>query len=509
MLSPEYLSDVPTSMVTLYEQVEQDILSDMARRINEYDYWIPAAEHQATVLEEMGIVREEIIEKLAAKTTLSQTELKNLMKESAWYALESDDSVYARAGLTPSPISASKELQSILSAGYSKTNATFSNLVRTTAVTGSNQFRNALDKAYMQITMGGMDYNTAIRNAIKELSKDGLGAVTYASGKVDSLEVAVRRATITGVNQTALQLQEARAEEMGCDLVEVSAHAGARLEHAMWQGEVYSRSGTSKEYKGLVEATGYGTGAGLGGWNCSHGFSPYFEGSPRTYSKEQLEDYKAKNYTYNGKAMTEYEALQEQRNIERNIRKWKREQVAMEVAGQSIDDTAVKLKAWQAREDDFLKQTGLKRASDRTSVGGYGKSQATKATNAAKRVANGEKSGIIEENIVIPRTLSAAAFRDTVLIPDLGKKVTGKIVEGTEITKVVTFAGKGTNKQIKVAKHLEDQFGVIETEWKKVRGDGYVEYPDGTIKHVELHWFESKDTGRIKMKVKRVFANES
>ncbi len=396
MLSPEYLSDVPTSMVSLYEEVEKDILSDMARKINEYDYWIPAAEHQATVLEEMGIVREEIIEKLAAKTTLSQTELKKLMKESAWYALESDDAVYERAGLSPSPIAASKELQSVLSAGYKKTSALFQNLTNTTAIAGSKQFQNALDKAYMQITMGGMDYNTAIRNAIKELSKDGLGAVTYASGKVDSLEVAVRRATITGVNQTALQLQEARAEEMGCDLVEVSAHAGARLEHAMWQGEVYSRSGISKKYKGLVEATGYGTGAGLGGWNCSHGFSPYFEGSPRAYSKEQLEDYKAKNYTYNGKAMTEYEALQEQRNIERNIRKWKREQVAMEAAGQSIDDTAVKLKAWQAREDDFLKQTGLKKASDRTSVGGYGKSQATKATNAAKKAAlQKEKQDVI------------------------------------------------------------------------------------------------------------------
>lgn len=126
----------------------------------------------------------------------------------------------------------------------------------------------------------------------------------------------------------------------------------------------------------------------------------------------------------------------------------------------------------------------------------------------AEYVDGGINSGIIENDIRIGKSLGAAAFRDSVLIPDLGKGINGKIAENSKITKVVTFAGKGTNKEIKVARFLEKQYGVKATEWKKVRGDGFVEYPDGSVKHVELHWFESEKTGRIKMKVKRVFNDE-
>lgn len=114
------------------------------------------------------------------------------------------------------------------------------------------------------------------------------------------------------------------------------------------------------------------------------------------------------------------------------------------------------------------------------------------------------ESGIISEaDIQIMRSVGAAAYRDEVKLPN-GQ--TGKIAEGSKITKVYTFAGKGTNKPVKVANYLSKQYkGVPESEWKKVRGDGYVEYPTGEIKHTELHWFESEQTGRIKMKVKREF----
>lgn len=369
MLKPEYIQRLPENMMKLYEQAEADILADMARRISTYDYWIPAVEHQAKMLEEAGMVREEIIARLKSLTKKANDELVSLMKEAGTAALKSDDEVYQRAGLKPSPISASEDLQSVLQAGFEQTNGEFINLTKTTARTATMQFERALDRAYMQIALGGMDYNTSIRNAIKQLSADGVGAVKYPSGKVDSIEVAVRRAVVTGVNQTALKLQDARANEMGADLVEVSAHAGARPEHAVWQGGIYSRSGKSKKYPDFVKTTGYGTGAGLGGWNCSHSFRPWFEGMSRTWSKEQLADYQAKDYEYNGVKMTEYEALQEQRKIERGIRRWKREKNAMEAAGLDSGEASTKVREWNRKYRDFLEQTGLKADGTRTVVG--------------------------------------------------------------------------------------------------------------------------------------------
>ncbi len=369
MLKPEYLQCVPEGMIKLYAQAEADILAEMARRISTYDYWIPAVEHQAKMLEEAGMVREEILARLKMLTGRTDKELRQLMQEAGTAALKSDDAVYRRQGLNPPPVSASEDLQKVLQAGYKKTAGTFRNLTLTTARTAAHQFEQALDRAYMQITLGGMDYNTAIRNTIKQLSAEGVGAIQYPTGRRDTIEVAVRRAVVTGVNQTALRLQESRADEMGADLVEVSAHAGARPSHAEWQGGIYSRSGKNRKYPDFVKTTGYGTGAGLGGWNCSHSFRPWFEGMSRTYDKALLKEYQAKDYEYNGVRMTEYEALQEQRRIERGIRRWKREKNAMEAAGLDSSEASAKVREWNRRQKDFLEQTGLKADGTRVAVG--------------------------------------------------------------------------------------------------------------------------------------------
>jgi hypothetical protein len=86
---------------------------------------------------------------------------------------------------------------------------------------------------------------------------------------------------LTGVNQTAAEVQLRRMDEMGTDLVETTAHHGARTtpgpgpdNHAWWQGRWFSRSRKSSKYPDFYEQTGYGTGPGLCGWNCRHSFFP-------------------------------------------------------------------------------------------------------------------------------------------------------------------------------------------------------------------------------------------
>ena len=387
MLKPKYLEQLPDSMIELFSQAEQDILADMARRISKYDYWIPSVEHQRKKLVELGNFHSFILKALSSRTGKTEEELKRLMQEAGQEALSFDIGIYEEHGLDPPPLAASKTMQAVLTAGYKKTAGLFRNLTSTTANTATKQFENTLDRAYMQITTGAFDYNTAIRSAVKDLARQGVGAVQYPSGHVDTIEVAVRRAVVTGVNQTALQLQTTLADEMGCDLVETTAHAGARPDHVVWQGQIFSRSGKSTKYPDFVQSTGYGTGAGLGGWNCHHSFFPYFEGSPRAYTPEMLAQYEAEAYTYNGKAMTEYEATQQQRYIERQIRRWKRENAAMQAAGLDTAESAAKISQWQGTMRDFLGQTGLKRQADRERISG--------AVGVAKSV----QGGIINKKV--------------------------------------------------------------------------------------------------------------
>jgi hypothetical protein len=360
-------------MLELYSQAEMDILASMAERIAAQDYFIPAAQWQYQKLIEMGNFHSFIVAALASRTGKTRQEIERLMKEAGQKSLSFDAEIYRKAGLDPPPLAASPELLAVLQAGIDNTNGLFDNLTRTTADTATRQFERALDRAYMQITTGAFDHNSAVRSAVKDLAQKGVEVIRYPSGHVDYMEVAVRRATVTGVNQTSLKMQETLADEMGADLVEVTAHAGARVgigiaNHAEWQGKVYSRSGKHKKFPSLVEKTGYGTGPGLGGYNCRHNMFPYFEGQKPVYTQRELDQMNAKKYTYNGEKLTEYEASQKQRYIERQIRRWKREQGAMEAAGQPTEEAAAKLAKWQDIQRDFIKQTGLKRQYDRENI---------------------------------------------------------------------------------------------------------------------------------------------
>ena len=89
----------------------------------------------------------------------------------------------------------------------------------------------------------------------------------------------------------------------------------------------------------------------------------------RTYSKELLEEYEAKNFEYNGRKLTEYEALQEQRKLERQIRRWKREQNALQAAGLDTSEATAKVREWNGKHKDFLEQTGLKADGTRLVAG--------------------------------------------------------------------------------------------------------------------------------------------
>ncbi len=362
MLTFRQLDDAGDAAVRLIAETEQAIINDMARRIGRLGEVTPATNWQALRLELLGTAQEDIMRELSRALNMTEGEVLALFDEAATRTLAADAKMYRAAGYDPVPLAQNAYLQQLLYAGMVKTRDTFLNLTSTTAATATQQFERALDLAYSEIVSGGMDYQSAMRRAVRALSQNGIASITYPTGWVDYLDVAFRRAMLTGVNQTAAEIQLANATQMGADLVETTAHPGARPSHMGWQGRVFSLSGTHPTYPAFLSATGYGTGPGLCGWNCRHSFFPYFEGlSDPAYSADKLREYNNKKVTYNGKEMSLYDATQEQRRIERHIRKWKREASAMDAAG--LDNSAArdKVRYWQARQRDFIDQTGLRR----------------------------------------------------------------------------------------------------------------------------------------------------
>lgn len=367
MLLADELDEFVDPIVALYEEYTQSVINDIARRLAKMPMTETAA-WQMQRLTESGLVYETAIEELARITGRSQRELRDAFEAAGVKSLAFDDEIYRAAGLNPLPLNLSPVMAQVLAAGLDKTQGIIANMTMTTALSGQQSFISAANLAYMQVSSGAMSYDQAIRAAIQQVSRDGLTVIGF-SRRADQLDVAMRRAVLTGVSQTTGQMQIERMNEMGVDLVQTSAHIGARPDHQVWQGRIFSRSGRDRRYPDFVSETGYGTGPGLMGWNCRHSFYPFFEGiSKNAYKQRELDSYANKVTTYQGKEISIYEATQIQRGIERKIRAWKRQAYALEAASLENAREVAKIKAWQARMRSFIRETKLSRQYVRESV---------------------------------------------------------------------------------------------------------------------------------------------
>lgn len=267
---------------------------------------------------------------------------------------------------------------------------------RLTFLEPARAYQWALDSAELQIQSGAISYNQAIASAVRQLADSGLcvaydkngnvikNHVAYESGHVDHLDVAVRRAVMTGVSQICDQYDTQSMEYLDTPYCEISAHSGARdipkpnpwSSHKDWQGKVYYQSKNGEadplgKYPDLVKSTGYGYVDGLKGANCRHRKFAWVEGvSERTYTDEQLANIDPPPFEFEGRMYTAYGSTQKQRMIERTIRKLKRRKSAFEAAGLTDETQATNIRLRQLSKEykAFSKAAGLPEQRERMKV---------------------------------------------------------------------------------------------------------------------------------------------
>jgi len=397
MLSPRYLAGCSDELVELYSQLETDIVADMARRMAKLGEVTDATVWQAGIYRETGGLQEDIQSKLKKYNEPVRKKLAALFDEALRKSAEGDASVFSKAHLSEAQqqileatvkktagagiIAGSKKVRQEAQNGFIKVFSGVQRATMTIADSASSEFVSQCNEAYMKVVTGAFDYKTALRQGVDAMAEKGVWTVQYTdSGKLlkRTIEGALRTNIMTGINQTAQQITQNNCTELGCDLVEVSAHLGARPSHAEWQGKIYSLSGTSRKYPPFSVCRP-GEADGICGVNCRHSYYPYFEGMDAHYPAGELDEMKEPKVTYNGREMTQYEGEQQQRYIERQIRKYKRIVHAENTAGIKSDDTRQKLGSWQAAARDFVKQTGLRRDYSREYIGsGNGQPKALK-----------------------------------------------------------------------------------------------------------------------------------
>ncbi len=378
MLTPEYLAGIAEPLQEMFSELLITIQTDIARRIAKADYTITdTAKWDIIKLQELGESQAEIQAAIAKTLKLSDKKVKALFKSAGIKSLKPDIELQRaaiKAGKLPAgvvPLTASAAVAQVLNANAIRTMNTLRNLTKSTAIDASGKLNEYLDQAQLMVQSGAFTQEEAIAASVKKLAAEGVAYMDYDTGARIRVDAGVRRAITTGVNQATAEISLSNAAALETDLVEVTSHSDARPEHAVWQGGIYSLSGNSKKYRKLSEATGYGTGAGLCGWNCRHSFYAYIEGVSEQVPKE----------TYDPET---YEAEQEQRYNERMIREWKRRAATLEAGGVDNTKELLKIKEWQARQEQHIADNNLARITARERVPEYGRKLAAKAGKAVK-----------------------------------------------------------------------------------------------------------------------------
>lgn len=381
--SPDLLDALPEELAELFRALEITLLEEICSRLKAADELNEVTVQDIQALRSHGIDLKSIEEAISKTAGISKQKLNSLLND----VVERNQKYYTEV-IDLAHVTQPETLvdAATVDAIKRQTHDTFRNLtasmgflVGNTMLKPARAYQWALDNAEMQIQSGAISYNQAIANVVRQLADSGIKVVDYESGHRDQIDVAARRAVMTGVNQICAKYTEQSAQYLETPYFEVSAHAGARdkpgpspwSSHKDWQGKVYSiRAGDI--YPNIYEVCGLGAVDGLEGANCRHRRNVWVDGvSERTYTDEQLAHIDDDlGCEFDGKKYTAYEATQMQRRVEREARKLKREKSAYKAAGLHEDETAVniRLRRLNAKYKAFSAAAGLPEQRERMKV---------------------------------------------------------------------------------------------------------------------------------------------
>ncbi len=388
--SPAMLDALPEELAELFRSLEDTLLDEICSRLPLKDQLNEVTVNAIRALRTHGIDTKDINRAIQKTAGISEKKLDKLFGDVIARNQKYYTEIIDMAGLTQPDILVNA---ATIEAIRTQTLDAFHNITASmgflvdkgrTMLPPARAYQWALDSAVMQIQSGAISYNQAIKSAVWQLA-GGLKVVNYESGHVDRIDVAARRAVMTGVNQICDQYTNQSAEYLNTRYFEISAHSGARdkpgpspwSSHKGWQGKVYYQSESGEPdplglYDDLVEMTGYGYVDGLTGANCRHHKYAFIPGvSERTYTDEQLAHIDdGLGCTFDGKTYTAYEATQMQRRLERQIRAQKRLKNAYKSAGLSKDATAanIKLRRLNDKYREFSREAGLPEQRERIKV---------------------------------------------------------------------------------------------------------------------------------------------
>ena len=384
MLSPAELERIPIEIQRIMIDLAMRIMENAVDRIRMIDSISRSADYELYQLSRIGLGSDTINKAIKKALQKTDAEIDKIYDEVLKEGYARDESLYKATGKPFTRFEDNKPIQQLVEAVRRQTKDEMINVTGSTAIKVSGRDRTEfmgtadylkqkLDQAVMDVASGAFDYNKAVNNLIKEMTKSGIRTVGYESGYVNRVEVAARNAIMTGLSQVTNQINEMNAEALGTEHFEISWHGTARPTHQLWQGRVYSK-------QELETVCGLGTVTGLCGVNCYHSYYPFIVGiSKRTYTDEQLDEMNRKENekkNYKGREYDSYGATQHQRYLETLMRKIRQDIRLGEIAGITEETLAADKALYHSTMQEYVnfsKQMKLPQQRERIYRDGLGK----------------------------------------------------------------------------------------------------------------------------------------
>lgn len=388
-MTTQEMEKLPRPLERTISNLEMSVMAEVVDRIKQAAEVTLVADQLLGSLNRIGFDKKQMKEIIRTALKEADLDVDKIYETAVKADYTQHKALYETVGKQYLPYEENAWLQQVVRAAKEQTKASlkpFENLTQTTGfivpsagkkefVPLTGYFKRILDKNLLAIASGAQTYSQAVGAAIDEMTSSGLRIVNYASGHSDRVEVAARRALMTGVAQMVDKINDHNAKELNTKYWEVDWHPGARnkgfgiMNHQSWQGKVY-------DDKQMVSICGLGDILGFAGVNCYHVRFPFIPGvSKRKYTDEWLEKQNKKENTpkeYYGKPYDLYAALQHQRKLERTIRKQKQDVELLERAGADKEELTAALSRLQrtkAAYAEFSQTMGIPQQLERWRVG--------------------------------------------------------------------------------------------------------------------------------------------
>ena len=422
MLSDEQIDVLSEALMPYFDELEQWVIQDIARRLDETLTYSGTIENELAAMKRLGyspakmrrgvmklLGADKNLKKLIAEQTADyKREYAEMMEKINREAAKTGaDMVYKASDIAQAEdrkiwnesgkkLKEGDFLHQLSDAFSERMEGDLVNLTKTSGFKRGMSYMDArqaythtLNNSVLRLASGVSTIEREVTSVIHDMAQSGLRTINYSANRSQHIESAVRTALRTTYSQLSGAVMDKDIKQTGETLVYVSQHWGARNKgegienHEEWQGKVYKLD--DREYPeeekrigqkitGLVEATGYDAATstvmdprGLHGYNCRHSHNAWFEGvsvKPEYKPEPSPKEIDGKVYDY-------YAMTQKMRSMERDIRAMRKELIALKELNMDTERQQELKKGISLKMDmyrDFCDECGIPPKYERTRV---------------------------------------------------------------------------------------------------------------------------------------------